>query len=144
MMGKNYDAAVLAAGHCGFGLGTDTDSDCQYAGDYRSFRSIARGILGGADGGRVLIDIVNALVIKLFCCCRCLVDKSERCATGRRGFSRFALRLTGRRSCAVWVVARVRRLRRNPGIPSSCPGALLPGLLRNRATGLCGLRVVAG
>ncbi len=21
MMGKNYDAAVLAAGHCGFGLG---------------------------------------------------------------------------------------------------------------------------
>ncbi len=44
MMGKNYDAAVLAAGHCGFGLGGNADGDRQYAGDYRPFRAIAYGL----------------------------------------------------------------------------------------------------
>lgn len=34
VMGKNYDAAVLAAGHCGFGLGAHTNSYCQHAGHY--------------------------------------------------------------------------------------------------------------
>ena len=53
MMGKNYDAAVLAAGHCGFGRG-NADGDRQYAGDYRPFRAIAYGLPGSADGGGVL------------------------------------------------------------------------------------------
>ncbi|VEA74316.1 glutamate permease [Salmonella enterica subsp. arizonae] len=53
MMGKNYDAAVLAAGHCGFGLGRNADRHCQYAGDYRPFWPLAYGVPGRADGRRV-------------------------------------------------------------------------------------------
>ncbi len=34
MMGKNYDAAVLAAGHCGFGLGATPTARRQHAGDH--------------------------------------------------------------------------------------------------------------
>lgn len=65
MMGKNYDAAVLAAGHCGFGWG-NADGDRQYAGDYRPFRAIAYGLLVVPMVGAFFIDIVNALVIKLY------------------------------------------------------------------------------
>ena len=54
MMGKNYDAAVLAAGHCGFGLRRDADGDCQHAGDYRALWAIPYGVSGGADGGGIL------------------------------------------------------------------------------------------
>lgn len=63
--GQNYDAAVLAAGHCGFGLG-NADGDRQYAGDYRPFRAIAYGLLVVPMVGAFFIDIVNALVIKLY------------------------------------------------------------------------------
>ncbi|STV85728.1 Sodium/glutamate symport protein [Klebsiella michiganensis] len=54
MMGKKttmprcwQPATVVSA------LGRDADGDCQYAGDYRPFRSVAHGVSGGADGGRV-------------------------------------------------------------------------------------------
>lgn len=64
--GQNYDAAVLAAGHCGFGFGGNADGDRQYAGDYRPFRAIAYGLLVVPMVGAFFIDIVNALVIKLY------------------------------------------------------------------------------
>ncbi len=66
MMGKNYDAAVLAAGHCGFGLGATADGDRQYAGDYRPFRPSHMAFLVVPMVGAFFIDIVNALVIKLY------------------------------------------------------------------------------
>jgi ESS family glutamate:Na+ symporter len=61
MMGKNYDAAVLAAGHCGFGLG----------GRAANMLSPPRGpshmaFLVVPMVGAFFIDIVNALVIKLY------------------------------------------------------------------------------
>ncbi|XNM66399.1 sodium/glutamate symporter [Escherichia coli] len=53
MMGKNYDAAVLAAGHCGFGLGAmlTAIANMQAITDRLV---VAHGVSGGADGGRVL------------------------------------------------------------------------------------------
>ncbi len=80
MMGKNYDAAVLAAGHCGFG--GNADGDRQYAGDYRPFRAIAYGLLVVPMVGAFFIDIVNALVIKLYLLLPILVDK-RRCPGDR-------------------------------------------------------------
>ncbi|XPE43136.1 sodium/glutamate symporter [Shigella flexneri] len=64
MMGKNYDAAVLAAGHCGFGLVQRQRESPTAA--ITTFWPVAHGVFGGADGRCVVIDIVNALVIKLY------------------------------------------------------------------------------
>ncbi|STU57341.1 Sodium/glutamate symport protein [Klebsiella pneumoniae] len=41
--GQNYDAAVLAAGHCGFGLGATPTAIANMQADYRPFRAIAYG-----------------------------------------------------------------------------------------------------
>lgn len=44
----------------------NADGDRQYAGDYRPFRAIAYGLLVVPMVGAFFIDIVNALVIKLY------------------------------------------------------------------------------
>ena len=51
--GQNYDAAVLAAGHCGFGL-CHANGNRQYAGNHRTFRAFAHGVSGGTDGWGIL------------------------------------------------------------------------------------------
>ena len=49
-MGGNHDAMVIAAGHCGFGMGGDTDGDCQHAVRFRQHQALAPGIPHCPDG----------------------------------------------------------------------------------------------
>jgi len=65
-MGKNYDAAVLAAGHCGFGMGATPTAIAnmqaitnQYGPSHKSFLIVPM-------VGAFFIDIVNAAMIQLF------------------------------------------------------------------------------
>ena len=66
MMGKNYDAAVLAAGHCGFWSQGDADGDCQMQAITERFGPSHMAFLVVPMVGAFFIDIVNALVIKLY------------------------------------------------------------------------------
>ncbi|CAB3802673.1 Sodium/glutamate symporter [Pararobbsia alpina] len=50
VMGRDYDAAVLAAGHCGFGLGCHADCDRQHASHYGAVWPLPSALSGGADG----------------------------------------------------------------------------------------------
>lgn len=66
MMGKDYDAAVLAAGHCGFGMGATPTAIAnmqaitnQYGPSHKSFLIVPM-------VGAFFIDIVNAAMIQLF------------------------------------------------------------------------------
>ncbi len=66
VMGKNYDAAVLAAGHCGFGMGATPTAIAnmqaitnQYGPSHKSFLIVPM-------VGAFFIDIVNAAMIQLF------------------------------------------------------------------------------
>ncbi|WP_414165538.1 sodium/glutamate symporter [Superficieibacter sp. BNK-5] len=66
MMGKNYDAAVLAAGHCGFGLGATPTAVANMQAITERFGPSHMAFLVVPMVGAFFIDIVNALVIKLF------------------------------------------------------------------------------
>lgn len=66
MMGKNYDAAVLAAGHCGFGLGATPTAIANMQAITERFGPSHMAFLVVPMVGAFFIDIVNALVIKLF------------------------------------------------------------------------------
>lgn len=58
VMGKNYDASVLAAGHCGFGLGaTPTAVANMYGPSHRAFLIVP---LCGA----FFVDLINTTVIQ--------------------------------------------------------------------------------
>ncbi|MCD2513689.1 sodium/glutamate symporter [Comamonas endophytica] len=66
VMGRNYDAAVLAAGHCGFGMGATPTAianmqaiTTQYGPSHKSFLIVPM-------VGAFFIDIVNAGMIQLF------------------------------------------------------------------------------
>lgn len=66
VMGKNYDAAVLAAGHCGFGMGATPNGVAnmeslvqKYSPSHLAFFVLP--IVGG-----MFIDFVNILVITIF------------------------------------------------------------------------------
>lgn len=65
MMGKNYDAAVLAAGHCGFGLGATPTAIANMQAITERFGP-SHMVLVVPMVGAFFIDIVNALVIKLY------------------------------------------------------------------------------
>ncbi len=56
--GEKYDAAVLAAGHCGFGLGAAPTAIANM-GDYRPFWPLAYGVLVVPMVGAFFIDIVS-------------------------------------------------------------------------------------
>jgi ESS family glutamate:Na+ symporter len=65
IMGRNYDAAVLAAGHCGFGMGATPTAvanmqaiTSQYGPSHKAFLIVP---LVGA----FFIDIINAFVLQL-------------------------------------------------------------------------------
>ena len=66
MMGKNYDAAVLAAGHCGFGLGATPTAIANMQAITDHFGPSHMAFLVVPMVGAFFIDIVNALVIKLY------------------------------------------------------------------------------
>ena len=66
LMGGNYDAAVIAAGHCGFGLGaTPTAIANMQAVTGRHGHSPLAFLLVPIIGA-FLIDIANALVIQAY------------------------------------------------------------------------------
>lgn len=66
VMGKNYDAAVLAAGHCGFGLGATPTAIANMQAITNRFGPSHMSFLVVPMVGAFFIDIVNALVIKLY------------------------------------------------------------------------------
>lgn len=66
VMGKNYDAAILAAGHCGFGLGATPTAIANMQAVTDRFGPSHLAFLVVPMVGAFFIDIVNALVIKLY------------------------------------------------------------------------------
>lgn len=66
VMGKNYDAAVLAAGHCGFGLGATPTAIANMQAVTERFGPSRTAFLVVPMVGAFFIDIVNAIVIKGF------------------------------------------------------------------------------
>jgi len=66
MMGKNYDAAVLAAGHCGFGLGATPTAIANMQAVTDRFGPSHLAFLVVPMVSAFFIDIANAIVIKLF------------------------------------------------------------------------------
>lgn len=66
VMGRTYDAAVLAAGHCGFGLGATPTAIANMQAITDRFGPSHLAFLIVPMVGAFFIDIVNAVVIKLF------------------------------------------------------------------------------
>lgn len=66
VMGKNYDAAVLAAGHCGFGLGATPTAIANMQAITDRFGPSHLAFLVVPMVGAFFIDIVNAIVINLY------------------------------------------------------------------------------
>ncbi len=66
VMGRNYDAAVIAAGHCGFGLGATPTAIANMQAVTERFGSSRLGFLIVPIVGAFFIDLANAMVIKLF------------------------------------------------------------------------------
>lgn len=66
VMGKNYDAAILAAGHCGFGLGATPTAIANMQAVTNRFGPSHLAFLVVPMVGAFFIDIANALVIKLY------------------------------------------------------------------------------
>ena len=66
VMGKNYDAAVLAAGHCGFGLGATPTAIANMQAITDRFGPSHLAFLVVPMVGAFFIDIANAIVIKLY------------------------------------------------------------------------------
>ena len=66
VMGRNYDAAVLAAGHCGCGLGATPTAIANMQAITDRFGPSHLAFLVVPMVGAFFIDIANAIVIKLF------------------------------------------------------------------------------
>ena len=66
VMGRNYDAAVLAAGHCGFGLGATPTAIANMQAITQRFGPSHLAFLVVPMVGAFFIDILNAVIIKLF------------------------------------------------------------------------------
>lgn len=65
VMGKNYDAAVLAAGHCGLGLGATPTAIANMQAITDRFGPSHIAFLIVPMVGAFFLDIANAIVIKL-------------------------------------------------------------------------------
>lgn len=65
-MGRDYDAAVIATGHCGFGMGATPNAIA----NMEAFTSVngfsTKAFLAVPLGGSLFIDFINALVIQTF------------------------------------------------------------------------------
>lgn len=66
VMGGNHDAAVIAAGHCGFGLGATPTAIANMQAVTDRFGSSRLAFLVVPMVGAFFIDIANAVVIKVF------------------------------------------------------------------------------
>ncbi|KJK03817.1 MULTISPECIES: sodium/glutamate symporter [Pseudomonas] len=66
IMGSNYDAAVLAAGHCGFGLGATPTAIANMQAVTQRFGPSQIAFLAVPMVGAFFIDIINVIVIKLY------------------------------------------------------------------------------
>ncbi|MDD0999698.1 sodium/glutamate symporter [Pseudomonas sp. TNT2022 ID1044] len=66
IMGRNYDAAVLAAGHCGFGLGATPTAIANMQAVTQRYGPSQIAFLVVPMVGAFFIDIVNVIVIKLY------------------------------------------------------------------------------
>lgn len=66
IMGKDYDAVVLSAGHCGFGLGATPTAIANMQVITQSFGPSHKAFLIVPMVGAFFIDIVNTAMIKLF------------------------------------------------------------------------------
>ena len=66
VLGRNYDAAVIAAGHCGFGLGATPTAIANMQAVTDRFGTSPLAFLVVPMVGAFFIDIANAIVIKLF------------------------------------------------------------------------------
>jgi ESS family glutamate:Na+ symporter len=66
VLGRNYDAAVIAAGHCGFGLGATPTAIANMQAVTNRFGPSTLAFLVVPMVGAFFIDIANAIIIKLF------------------------------------------------------------------------------
>jgi ESS family glutamate:Na+ symporter len=66
VMGRDYDAAVMAAGHCGFGLGATPNAVANMKSLVDRFGPAPRAFLVVPVVGAILIDFTNPLVITFF------------------------------------------------------------------------------
>lgn len=66
LLGRNYDAAVIAAGHCGFGLGATPTAIANMQAVTNRCGPSTLAFLVVPMVGAFFIDIANAIVIKLF------------------------------------------------------------------------------
>jgi ESS family glutamate:Na+ symporter len=66
VMGRDYDAAVMAAGHCGFGLGATPNAVANMTSLVERFGAAPRAFLVVPDGGAFFIDFTNALIITAY------------------------------------------------------------------------------
>lgn len=65
-MGRNYDAAVLAAGHCGFGMGATANALACMQAITNRYGSSYKALLIVPMAGAFFVDLVNAMVIQGF------------------------------------------------------------------------------
>ena len=66
MMGKDYDAIVLSAGHCGFGLGATPTAVANMQAVTSRFGPSHKAFLIVPMVGAFFIDLINAAALKLF------------------------------------------------------------------------------
>jgi glutamate:Na+ symporter, ESS family len=66
VMGKDYDAAVMAGGHCGFGLGATPNAIANMEAIVERFGPAPRAFLVLPMVGAFFIDFTNALIITIF------------------------------------------------------------------------------
>lgn len=75
VMGSDYDAAVIAAGHCGFGLGATPNAMAKWI-LYRSKLRICQGFFVVPPVGSLFTDLFNAIIITTFM--QFILQASER------------------------------------------------------------------
>jgi glutamate:Na+ symporter, ESS family len=66
LMGRDYDAAVMAGGHCGFGLGATPNAVANMESITERFGAAPRAFLVVPMVGAFFIDFTNALIITTF------------------------------------------------------------------------------
>ena len=66
VMGRDYDAAVMAAGHCGFGLGATPNAVANMTSLVERFGAAPRAFLVVPMVGAFFIDFTNALIITAY------------------------------------------------------------------------------
>ena len=66
LMGRDYDAAVMAGGHCGFGLGATPNAVANMEAITERFGPAPRAFLVLPMVGAFFIDFTNALIITTF------------------------------------------------------------------------------